>query len=586
MDYTKYTEDNRYPSLLKTLVPPERYRFGCGIGCTYSANTRTFEALEKALGITRARDPSVRIGFHKGESFRLYVQQGKCDIVHNAVKAVNPGKGVLHAKVYAIKYAAVTGNAALYRVVVTSANLTNASELNICAVFDSEDTADQKNTDFGESVSSFFRTHFSAGSKGTDGAAISAIPEKVAALLEELSYVYFGKDARFLDVKESTLTEKMRNDARSADAVTIFSPFLKEEFFTALGVPQQSDKSPVCRLVSRPDQMDACANGLKGFQCYTFGTTDQVINAGADDTGDSEIPRPNTLHAKIYLFHQKPSDETVTYLGSANATDTAFGKNIEALVCFREDGNKCCLDAEEQTMYVHYEPPKASSKPDDPDDSLSRFEAKCLQIIQSFRANETVHVGNEAGLAYAINIPSGYTVTAKCGKLEAKQNGHCQWRRDNPLPHIVTLSVAGDKHRKTITLLADGIPDETGVPRSLPVEAFLGQSVRQAWLDYLAKDTSDAAKASGNTGKRSGGKGRSPQPLRKQNLAEILADQDTQADIQLTCRKCGEWLEQGEPSKSEKQVLEQFRRDCFPAFCAGCKDYKACKQAREEAQKA
>ena len=145
-------------SLVKALACPEGFRFSCGVGCTYTVDEKTFSQLRDNLA---GYSESGLLEFDNGESFCLCVQQGKNGLVHNAVHPVSPTRGVLHAKVYAMKFEPMKSGSPRYRVVVTSANLTAADELNITSVFDSEESEGSKTgTEFGSTVSGFFEKHF------------------------------------------------------------------------------------------------------------------------------------------------------------------------------------------------------------------------------------------------------------------------------------------------------------------------------------------------------------------------------------------------------------------------------------------
>lgn len=411
MDYMGIVGIPSSISLVKALACPEGFRFSCGVGCTYTVDEKTFSQLRDNLA---GYSESGLLEFDKGESFCLCVQQGKNGLVHNAVHPVSPTSGVLHAKVYAMKFEPMKSGSPRYRVVVTSANLTAADELNITSVFDSEEREGSKTgTEFGSTVSGFFEKHFPDIVKGCKKECkpdtVKGCKEgcKISRLLCELKEVDFGVDGKvefldvsdgkveFLDVSHNTL-ERIKDEAKDASDVICFSPFLSGDTVSQLK-PQNGTLS----LISRPDQMDLCKKDLNGVAAYTLG------DPNAD--GEEGVKLPNALHAKLYRIYKPKDGETMTvinYLGSANATSAAFGQNIEALVRFEAVG----------AIENLKEPPYAGYTPTDADDTENQqqkeFESLCREIAGTFKWCES---------AYTVSASS--KATQKIGAIELNSAG-------------------------------------------------------------------------------------------------------------------------------------------------------------------
>ncbi|MDD6058613.1 MAG: phospholipase D family protein [Clostridiales bacterium] len=540
MDYTSL---GKLSSLLEKLECPKCYIFDCGVGCTYSADEESFKKLRSVLGI--CLDKGKLKAFEEGKTFRLYVQQGKCEIVHNAVKAVLPKEGVLHAKVYVIKYRKVSCDEEVkYRVVVTSANLTKANELNICAVFDSESKCqnDDKKEDFGKQVSEFFKGH--SFEDATD------IPKETSKLLEQLEHVSFGTSAKFVDVKKNnTLKELKKNNtldelkdlAENSESMMIFSPFLSKEILKGFA---EKGKSSVT-LISRADQMNACKVAIEEseIQCYTLGASEVEV--------DGEVIEDKALHAKVFLFQKE--NEIITYLGSANATQSAFSKNIEALVCFCGKG---ALPEKQNlgSMYESYTPEEVS-----PDEKRRKdFEEKCRNIAAAFQYNEeeySVQLDDKDRGKYSVQLDG------KDGE-EVKEEEKKVWERKNSFPHCVWLEISETpqtqqtQQSKRIPMLVRGT-EELNVS-----DNEIKKIINDAFKDELFSGLRKQAPNGNNQLRKEKGSQNSTKPLRDPGLAERLSGLKTEEEIKKVYERCKNMLAKIPKNNENRALLYAFCRSC------------------------
>ena len=548
MDIPSFKEETI--SLVKALACPEGFRFSCGVGCTYTVDEKTFSQLRDNLA---GYSESGLLEFDKGESFCLCVQQGKNGLVHNAVHPVSPTSGVLHAKVYAMKFELLESGSPRYRVVVTSANLTAADELNITSVFDSEEREGSKTgTEFGSTVSGFFEKHFPDIVKGCKKECkpdtVKGCKEgcKISRLLCELKEVDFGVDGEveFLDVSHNTL-ESIKDDAKDASDVICFSPFLSGDTVLQLK-PQNGTLS----LISRPDQMDLCKKDLNGVAAYTLG------DPNAD--GEEGVKLPNALHAKLYRIYKPKDGETMTvinYLGSANATSAAFGQNIEALVRFEAVG---AIENLKEPPYVRYDDPAD----DNGNQQQKEFESLCREIAGTFKWCES---------AYTVSASS--KATQKIGAIELKLSGEepevgkgtCYTWPKPKTPkslhrHCVTLCIVPknnmmDLQPQTYTMLVDGA--------ALPVdEQKLRDEITKRIIgDILSKaGESRAAETGGKTSSQGKTAGRKA-AARRQGLTEALSGLRTVEQIRTAYSRALEILPHIDQERL-RTVLEQFVKDC------------------------
>ena len=547
MDIPSFKEETI--SLVKALACPEGFRFSCGVGCTYTVDEKTFSQLRDNLA---GYSESGLLEFDKGESFCLCVQQGKNGLVHNAVHPVSPTSGVLHAKVYAMKFEPLESGSPRYRVVVTSTNLTAADELNITSVFDSEEREGSKTgTEFGSTVSGFFEKHFPDIVKGCKKECkpdtVKGCKEgcKISRLLCELKEVDFGVDGKveFLDVSHDTL-ERIKNDAKDASDVICFSPFLSGDTVLQLK-PQNGTLS----LISRPDQMDLCKKDLNGVAAYTLG------DPNAD--GEEGVKLPNALHAKLYRIYKQADKAVINYLGSANATSAAFGQNIEALVRFEAEVG--AIKDLKEPPYVRYDDPAD----DNGNQQQKEFESLCREIAGTFKWCES---------AYTVSASS--KATQKIGAIELKLSGEelkvkiqgtCYTWPKPKTPkclhrHCVTLCIVPknnmmDLQPQTYTMLVDGA--------ALPVdEQKLRDEITKRIIgDILSKaGESRAAETGGKTSSQGKTAGRKA-AARRQGLTEALSGLRTAEQIRTAYSRALEILPHID-QKRLRTVLEQFVKDC------------------------
>ena len=543
-------------SLVKALACPEGFRFSCGVGCTYTVDEKTFSQLRDNLA---GYSESGLLEFDKGESFCLCVQQGKNGLVHNAVHPVSPTSGVLHAKVYAMKFEPLKSGSPRYRVVVTSANLTAADELNITSVFDSEEREGSKTgTEFGSTVSGFFEKHFPDIVKGCKKECkpdtVKGCKEgcKISRLLCELKEVDFGVDGKveFLDVSHDTL-ERIKNDAKDASDVICFSPFL-----SGGTVLQLKPQNGTLSLISRPDQMDLCKKDLNGVAAYTLGVP------CADDEEGGKLP--NALHAKLYRIY-KQADKAMTvinYLGSANATSAAFGQNIEALVRFEAVG---AIENLKEPPYVRYDDPAD----DNGNQQQKEFESLCREIAGTFKWCESAYTVSASSKATqkigAIELKLSGEELKLSGKEPEGEKGTCYtWPKPKTSKclhrHCVTLRIVPknnmmDLQPQTYTMLVDGAAltvDEQKL-RDEITKRIIGDILSKAGESRAA----ETGRKTSSQGKTAGRKA----AARRQGLTEALSGLRTAEQIRTAYSRALEILPHID-QKRLRTVLEQFVKDC------------------------
>jgi PLD-like domain len=124
-------------------------------------------------------------------------------------------------------------------------------------------------------------------------------------------------------------------DGKRIDRLLVISPFVSDTLLAKL--TSAGDRHV---LVSRPDQLDACeCSALDAFADI------YVLDDAASDEPVEECSAASMrgLHAKTYVADQ--GWDATTWTGSANATTSAFARNVEFLVELKGKRSEVGIDA-------------------------------------------------------------------------------------------------------------------------------------------------------------------------------------------------------------------------------------------------
>ena len=123
------------------------------------------------------------------------------------------------------------------------------------------------------------------------------------------------------------------------ERLLVISPFVKEPILSRL-TKQGSDHV----LISRLEELQCLRpKALQSF-AKVYEMTDDTVDEAAPDLPSKLNGAPTTgLHAKVYVADDGWQGRVWT--GSANATNAAFGRNVEFLVELRGSKSHCGVDA-------------------------------------------------------------------------------------------------------------------------------------------------------------------------------------------------------------------------------------------------
>ena len=315
-------------SLFDLFDIPKGYVFDYLWGCTYSAKESSVNELRKRLKVNYNFES--REKWENGESVCIYVQQGNYEGSYfpNFIHPINPKTGNnpknAHAKVFCIKYVKKdkSGVTPLYRLIIASANLTNSKEMNVYTVVEGQ---------------------CNSGNINDQNGIMAGLKELIKKYDHELKHlngliednIVFDDQIEFINVSKET-RDQMLSEAQNAEIV-IFSPFLDDSVISDFS---EQGKLTVVSLSQEIEKI--CANNSfnKNFNMVDF----RVLNM--DDSDYS-------LHAKVYAF--KKGNRTVLYMGSANATESAFNGNIEVLTKI-DDNDNGIFDSNTLQLFKQYKP--------------------------------------------------------------------------------------------------------------------------------------------------------------------------------------------------------------------------------------
>jgi len=263
----------------------------------------------------------------------VYYQNGQLKVPHNYhhlmaywEKGIQPVTmphyaSSFHPKVWVIRYEG-KGLAPKYRVLVTSRNLTFARDWDMAFATDGEvsDKEQPKN----KPLVHFLQYLNTAGKK--------SVP---AAFLNDLLKVKFDLPEKFdafkfvpIGIPNIETGKPYTNPITVAkalwDEMLIVSPFIDKT--TLDSIYEATSKTPY--LLSRKEELDSIDEvTLKQLECWQFNTYFEKAEFNPDFEDGGSEPLPQNLHAKLFVAMQ--DRVPYWYLGSANCSDPAQGRNIE-----------------------------------------------------------------------------------------------------------------------------------------------------------------------------------------------------------------------------------------------------------------
>jgi HKD family nuclease len=319
------------------LIPPPGYELSYAIGTTYSLDLEALMVLPVALFYSQNLDASpseVRNDMLDAitqavSKIAVFCQNGKIKVpkkYHHLMAYWEKGiheitmpdyVNSFHPKVWVIRFE-MKEKPVIYRVIVTSRNLSYVHDWDVA--FSTE--GEIKDIDNEENIP---LVHF------LEFLLHKAQLNIDSTFIQDLKRVRFNKPDKFeklafCPIGISVGSIKYENPMKSKkwDELLIITPFLDVTTLNHL----HSIKS---FLMSRKEEMDAIpVDSLKKYDCYQFSQFIEQAEFQEKISEDGMDAVYQNLHAKLYVGSD--NKDFTWYLGSANFTDPAFGRNIEFMV--------------------------------------------------------------------------------------------------------------------------------------------------------------------------------------------------------------------------------------------------------------
>jgi hypothetical protein len=361
------------------LIPPEGYEFTYAVGTTYSLDLEALMILPVALFYSQLLDASAdKMRYDILDSITkasdkivIYCQKGKIHVPRNYQNLLAYWeKGIeeitmshkaqsFHPKVWVIRYEA-SDMQPKYRILVTSRNLTFSRDWDVA--FSSEGEVGSGKVKRTEPLIHFLQHIESRGKR-----------EFPKEFIKDLAKVDFDvpKGFRFInflpigivnpdnsEYYQNPLSKKYWND------LLVMSPFVQDQSINNLW----ENTYRKLWVLSRKEELDTLSNAtLEELDAYQFSETIQGAESDESISEEGDIPRTQNFHAKLFIGLR--NGNPFWYLGSANASNPAFGRNIEFMVELKGDGYKQyprtilnLLTSEKKEEVVLFEPYQLKNK--------------------------------------------------------------------------------------------------------------------------------------------------------------------------------------------------------------------------------
>jgi hypothetical protein len=326
------------------LIPPDGYELAYAIGTTYSLDLEALMILPVALFYAQKLDGNpddlrydmLEAITKASDKITIFYQNGQLKVPQKyhylmsywekGIRSITMPNYVssFHPKVWVIRYENKE-RLPKYRVLITSRNLTLARDWDMAfstdgSVTDRDQTKNKPLVDFLNYLN------------------IMDLQDIPSSFLSDLLKVEFDIPEKFESFKFVPVGVKNPNTAKSYlnpltaskinwDEMLIISPFVDKT--TLEKIYNYTERKPY--LLSRKEELDGVPEvTLSKFDCWQFSSFFQEAEFYQELEEEGVEPVAQNLHAK--LFVAMSNKIPYWYLGSANCSDPAQGRNIEFMV--------------------------------------------------------------------------------------------------------------------------------------------------------------------------------------------------------------------------------------------------------------
>lgn len=322
------------------LIPPEGYELDFAVGTTYSLNLETLIVLPVALyssqTLDAAQDEIAMLDYitNSAKKILVFCQKGKISVPNKFHKLIaywedsvqeitlNHHAQSFHPKIWLIRYVK-EDEKPCYRLIVTSRNLTFAADWDVA--FSTEGCVSDNAVPKNQPLIDLITFLNSKSNKKIPDNFIKDLKRVEFEIPDNFHLMNFHPIGVKNIAKKSEYINPLSN--RNWDELLAISPFLDK---TTLQKISNSSSKPVS-LLSVKEELDSIdLDVLEDVNSFQFSTL--IRNAEGREEVAEEVDDTfrQDLHAKLFIARR--NDYNYWFLGSANLTDPAFGRNIEFMV--------------------------------------------------------------------------------------------------------------------------------------------------------------------------------------------------------------------------------------------------------------
>ncbi|KUI09909.1 hypothetical protein AU190_05710 [Mycolicibacterium acapulense] len=337
-------------ALTEQLRPPSGFQLAHAVATTFSLDLTTALSVPLAFAAHRiheSRDPiaildAVRRAADKIDLFaqagQIFEPRTPSDLFALLEPMIHPASAprptmLFHPKVWILEYA--DGDARSYRLLCASRNLTNDRSWDLVVRLDGfagDEPAEQS-----APLAAFLRALPEMSVQKLSDHRAARIDELAAAVARvEWERPSDVRSLQFHPFGVPGITGKPLRELFDGTRHGIISPFVSDEGIRRI-LPQRSESVMILALREQLDRLDSAT--LERVEALIL---DDAANDGAETQGEyakaeelATTPRAEPLvglHAKAYVVDRQSGSHL--FVGSANATEAAFGGNVEMLVEF------------------------------------------------------------------------------------------------------------------------------------------------------------------------------------------------------------------------------------------------------------
>lgn len=417
------------------LMPPEGYYLTKAIALTYSLDLDTLLSIPVALHFSQTTDISIKENLvqvldsikKSKATVRVICQRGQIAIPKGkhqlyslmeemVIEYDTESNYSFHPKIWVLKYSNKE-NESVYRLIVLSRNLTYDRSWDV--VFKMEGELKNGLQSKNKPLINFL-----------DEVTKHTILKGYDTFFEELSRVKFNIDFPFEDYTFLPFHPNIKSGIKNVigenyyDKGLIISPFLSNDFISEFSNSIVNDKKQDKIIFSSESEIRTklsaeLQNSIKGYYLK-----DDIISydqkfSEENSVSQEELPKQfdNNIHAKVYSF--KAGWDAHLFLGSNNATNRGFRKNIEFLIQLKGKNSQIGPETIEKELLGEKESLFDLFIPNDNTqevDNLLQIAEDALEVVKRAILNVEIE-GN-----VFLNDDGNYGVELNLGKLDYPTN--------------------------------------------------------------------------------------------------------------------------------------------------------------------